>query len=266
MNDIGKGKNYPPEEPNFIEQAACYGLLNFLVIPSIGLFMNILNRTRVIGRQNLAGLRPPWILMSNHLTLLDDLFIGPIIFFPKVLLGYQYLPYHAPEERNFYKHPIISWFMRRSKAIPLIRGHGLYQEGVNRLIRAVKSGGILHIYPEGTRTRSGEIGDGKSGIGRIVYESGAPVVPVYHQGLEDVLPIGEGVPRIAREIRIAIGKPLRFDEDRKLDNDASTWKRITGRIMDAIREQRTAANARWGFRPIRTRFKEFMQNKYQNNA
>ncbi|NQU04477.1 MAG: 1-acyl-sn-glycerol-3-phosphate acyltransferase, partial [Calditrichaeota bacterium] len=194
MKPIGTGSNYPPEKPGLVTRLISYMLVNFLIIPLINIFMNVLNRTRIIGRKNIVGLKRPWILVSNHVTMLDDLFLDPLIMFPKGLCGYRYIPYHAPEESNFYKTPLMAWFMRYTKSIPLIRGRGFNQEGMKRLISAVKSGGILHIYPEGTRSRSGKIGKGKEGIGRIVYESGAPVVPVYHQGLEKVLPIGSSFP------------------------------------------------------------------------
>ncbi|HHE47111.1 MAG TPA: 1-acyl-sn-glycerol-3-phosphate acyltransferase [Bacteroidetes bacterium] len=248
MNNIGTGKNFPRENPGLFDRALCYIMVNFTIIPTIQIFMNLLNRTRIIGRKNLAGLKPPWILMSNHLTLLDDLFIDPLIFFPKGFLGYRYIPYNVPKEKNFYKHAITFWLMRRLKSIPVIRGRGIQQEGVNRLISAVKRGGILHIYPEGTRTRNGQIGAAKDGIARIVYETGAPVVPVYHQGLEKVLPIGSAIPNFGKEIRIAIGKPLSFQRELEMENDINTWRLITNRIMDGIREQQRVMNERWGAR------------------
>jgi len=249
MNDIGNGKNFISEKPSLINRAISYSFVNFLIVPSIWVFMNLLNRTRFLGRKNVASLKPPWILMSNHITLLDDLFIDPLIFFPKGMLGYRFIPYHAPEERNFYKKKLVAWFMRMVKSIPIIRGRGIRQEGVNRLISAIRNGGILHIYPEGTRTRTGEIGNGKDGIGRIVYETGATVVPAYHQGLESVLPIGAGIPNIGKEIRIAIGEPLRFDDELKMKNDINTWRIITRRIMDGIRKQQQAIHEKWDYKP-----------------
>jgi monolysocardiolipin acyltransferase len=253
MAEIGTGQNFPPEQPTLLQKGLSCFLAIGLVTPALGLFMNLLNKTRIIGRENLARLRPPYIVTLNHLSLLDDLFLGPVIFFPNMLKGYRYLPYHAPEERNFYKKPIIAQFMRYAKAIPLLRGRGIYQEGVNRLINAVSEGGILQIYPEGTRTRTGEIGDGKEGVGRIVYESGAPVVPVYHQGMEKVLPIGRGIPRIGNEIRIVIGKPIMFHDELKQDNTPATWRLITTKIMDAIREQKTISEQKWGHKPMRVK-------------
>jgi 1-acyl-sn-glycerol-3-phosphate acyltransferase len=175
------------------------------------------------------------------------------LFFPQTLKGYKYIPYHAPEENNFYKHPLISRFMRQAKSIPLIRGKGVNQEGVNRLISAVKNGGMLHIYPEGTRSRDGEIGKPKLGIGRIVYETGALVLPLYHQGLERILPIGAKSLGFGREIRIAIGKPIYFEDELKMNNNIQTWRVITERIMESIHQQHAAANARWGFKPVRVK-------------
>ncbi len=249
INEIGVGKHFPPSEPDLPFKIGSYLLVSVLIMPTICAFMNLLNRTRLIGKENLAGLKPPWILASNHLTLLDDLFLDPILLFPKTFLGYKYIPYHAPEERNFYKSRLVSWIMRQSKSIPIVRGKGLHQIGMNRLISAVRDKGILHIYPEGTRSRTGEIGDAKPGVGRIVCETGAPVLPVYHQGLERVLPIGKGFPRIGKVIRISIGKPLHFNTQVEPGKETATWKEISKKIIEAIHEQREIVNNKWGCKP-----------------
>ncbi|MFH0766067.1 MAG: lysophospholipid acyltransferase family protein [Calditrichota bacterium] len=250
QESVGAGRHYPPEQPDFWFKAKTYLLVGGLVTPFISIFMNLLNRTRISGKRYIETLKPPFIMASNHISLLDDLFIGPILFFPYSLRGYRFIPYHAPEERNFYKVGIISWFMRQTKCIPLVRGQGLRQKGMDRLICAVRDGGILHIYPEGTRTRNGEIGEAKPGIGRLVQETGAPVIPVYHQGLENVLPIGSGVPRIGNEIRISIGEPMFFNEMAQQKSDLLIWKTISELIVDAIKIQRDAAHKRWGDKPL----------------
>ena len=250
MGVIGTGTNFPPENPAFFHRFISYALVAGCIVPSIGVFMNILNRTRILGKEHISNAEPPFILMSNHLTLLDDLFLGPVLFFPRVMKGYAYFPFHAPEERNFYKKVLIRFFMKHVKGIPVMRGRGVYQEGVNRLISAVRAGGRLHIYPEGTRSRTGEIGRANDGEGRIVYETGAPVVPMYHQGLEKVLPIGRGVPRIGHEIRICIGKPLTFQAELAEANGPATWKKISERVMVAIHEQKRIMDLKWGEKPV----------------
>ncbi len=241
---------FPPENPALFFKLMSYLLVIGGITPAITIFMNVLNRTRITGRENLRGLRHRWILASNHLTLLDDLFIGPLLIFPNSLKGYKYFPFHAPEQRNFYKTPWIRWFMRQCKSVPIVRGRGVNQEGINYLIKAMKQGGILHIFPEGTRTRTGALGQGQPGVGRIVCESGAPVVPMYHQGLERVLPIGSGVPRIGNEIRISIGKPLRFQPEIQTGKESLVWREVSSQIIEAIRCQKEIAEKTWGEKPL----------------
>ncbi len=243
MSEIGCGKNFPPQHPTFRQKVISYILLAGLVVPVVQVFMHVLNRTRLIGKKNLRGLKRPWILMSNHVTLLDDLFLGPLIFFPASFSNYRAIPLHSPEERNFYKVPIVSWFMKNTRSIPILRGKGIHQEGVNRLIETLRDGGTLHIHPEGTRTRSGEIGPAKASIGRIVYETGSSVVPMYHRGLEHILPIGTGVPRIGKRIYAGIGNPIFFTEEFKLPNNPETWRLITKKIMAGIREEQARIEA-----------------------
>lgn len=250
MTSIGVGKNFPPDNPGLAFKAVTYLMVNGLVLPTISIFMNLLNRTLISGHPNIQRLKPPYILMSNHLTLLDDLFLDPLIFFPNCFKGYKYIPYHAPEENNFYKTPIVSWFMKQAKSIPLIRGRGFNQEGVRKMIQTVTNGGVLHIYPEGTRTRTGDIGRGQDGVGKIVYETGVPVVPMYHRGLERILPIGSGMPTFGKSVRVTIGKPITFNDELKMENKVATWHQITEKIMGEIRKLQDETNNRWGFQPI----------------
>lgn len=241
---------YPPEKPSFMFKATSYAIVIGMVAPAIHFFMRVLNSTQITGKENLEGLGHKWILASNHLSLWDDLFLGPVILHPQFFKGYGYFPYHAPEERNFYKIKLISWFLRQMKSIPLVRGNGIMQPGMDRLITAVKDDGILHIYPEGTRSRTGEIGHGRPGIGRIVCETNVPVVPVYHQGLEQVLPIGASIPRIRKNIKIAIGKPIIFDTIIEEGTEIKRWRAVAEEVIAGIKQQREVARKELGAKEI----------------
>ena len=97
--------------------------------------------------------------------------------------------------------------------------------------------------PEGTRTRSGILGHGRPGVGRVLYETGAPVVPCFHRGLDQVLPIGCVVPRIGKRVDIVIGPPFSVDDLRALPNTKETWQKTADRVMEKIAELgRPAAN------------------------
>lgn len=250
-NKSGKYDHYPPENPSFGFKLVSYVLILGVLTPLIFIFMKLLNRTRVIGRENLYKVKPGWVLASNHLTMLDDLFIEPIIFFPITLRGYGYFTFHAPEATNFYKNKLMSWFMRQVKSIPLVRGKGMHQEGMKRLISALKNKGVLHIYPEGTRSRTGKIGEPKPGVGRIICETGVPVIPVYYQGLEKILPIGSKFPKFGKQVVISIGEPMYFDTEADSDNQVEKWKSISKEISAAIHKEREKAEAKWGVKPIK---------------
>jgi 1-acyl-sn-glycerol-3-phosphate acyltransferase len=99
---------------------------------------------------------------------------------------------------------------------------------------------VAYVYPEGTRTRTGEIGRGKIGVGRLVRESGARVIPCYHHGLDQVLPIGHKFPRLGKRVHIWIGESLDFSSYMNLPNTPKTWQLISDSIIDAIRRLRDA--------------------------
>jgi len=84
------------------------------------------------------------------------------------------------------------------------------------------------IYPEGTRSLTGEMAYFKPGIGLIATEMLAPVIPVKLEGLYDILPKGKLWPRRGK-VGVNFGKPLFFKGER---NYASVAKKIEQSIRD----------------------------------
>ncbi len=219
-----------------------YVVVIFVMVPPFLLIMKVLNRTEVRGKKHLQRADLPFMFVSNHVTMLDDAFIGPLVFLPRGLWSVRFIPYHTPEKKNFFRGPIFSFLMWASKCIPFTRGQGVFQPGMERVIRLLKRKSAVHIYPEGTRTRTGEIGKGKIGVGRIVRETGVKVIPCYHQGLEQVLPIGHKIPRFGKKIRVIVGEPLYFEEFLRMPNTPKTWQMISDRIIEAIKKLRDVLN------------------------
>jgi len=218
---------------SFIHKAATYLTTLILSLPAL-LFMSVFNRTRIINKKNLTTKNPPFLFVSNHVTMLDDLFLGPILFLPRGLFDYKFIPYHTPEQKNFYVNPVVSWVLDHVKCLPLTRGKGFFQPGMQKVIGKVIQGGVVHIYPEGTRTRTGELGKGKAGVGRIIYESRCSAVPCYHQGLNKILPIGTKIPRIGKNITVIVGDQLHFDKYFEMENNVNTWQMIVDDIINAL--------------------------------
>ncbi len=197
--------------------------------------MKVFNRTEVRGKRQVQRARPPFLFVCNHVSMLDDAFLGPLIFMPRALWDYRFIPYHLPEKKNFFRGPFFSWLMTAVKCVPITRGKGVFQPGMERLIRLLKRGGVVHIYPEGTRTRTGEIGKGKIGVGRLVRETGVKVIPCYHTGLDQVLPIGHKIPRLGKRVLVQVGEALNFEEYMQLPNTPKTWQMISDKIISSLR-------------------------------
>jgi 1-acyl-sn-glycerol-3-phosphate acyltransferase len=210
-------------------------ILTALTTVFVWIIMYVLNKTRIYGREIIKRECAPYIFASNHTSMFDSGFIDCNLFFTKAMFSYRYLPYHTPEYGNFYKNRLLAWYMDRVKCIPVERGKGIDQSAQKIVTRKLKEGNIVHIFPEGTRSRSGELLPGKGGVGKRVYESRVKVIPCYHEGIRSLLPVGSKIPSFGNKIRIIVGEPIFFDEFFEMENVPDTWKQISDKIMENIK-------------------------------
>lgn len=158
-----------------------------IAVPTF-LYLKLFNKVRVHGKEILENVKPPYMFVSNHLTMFDDVFIDSYVYMPWAIFNLKYFPWHAPEEKNFFLGPIVAWFLQKAQCVPLTRGHGVFQPGMTRLKELLQGDAIVHIFPEGTRSRSGDINRGQVGVGRLAYQSKCAVIPSYHEELVTCFP------------------------------------------------------------------------------
>ncbi len=171
--------------------------------------MYILNRTKIIGRENLVKHRNI-LIIANHLTMIDSWFITTACCWPQMILKPWLIPWHLPEEKNFLKNWVLRMMCSLWKCIPIRRGTGNFLRKLDELTAKLQVGSIM-IFPEGTRSRepkSGQLYDWNMGAVILAQKTKATVLPVAHRGTEDVLPIGRFWPRIGKKMVIVIGRPL----------------------------------------------------------
>jgi len=121
------------------------------------------------------------------------------------------------------------------------------EKTIERAVRDLKKNRCLIIYPEGTRTRTGEIGQGKWGIVKLLFATEVPILPVALSGTFELFP-PKGKLKIKKEIKINIGKPLYFTEEieksKKLEKESEEYKQlmhnVTEKIMEKIKELKEA--------------------------
>ena len=71
----------------------------------------------------------------------------------------------------------------------------------------LKSGWNLVLFPEGSRSVDGRMGEFKPGVGHLANETGAPVVPLHIRGSYQIMPRGQKLP-LPGPVRVRIGKPM----------------------------------------------------------
>ncbi len=176
---------------------------------------------RIKGRENLIT-EGPVLVASNHQSFLDPPLIGNLYTTEMVFLARKTLFV------GFFK-----WLYPRWNAIPVDQDRP-DMSSLKTIIRRLKEGHRVLVFPEGQRTLDGEIGEAAPGIGLIAAKSGAVIQPVRISGAREALPRGSARIRFAR-ITVNVGPAIRLTEaELKSATGKEGYERITARIMDAI--------------------------------
>ena len=102
------------------------------------------------------------------------------------------------------------------------------------IIRKLRDGHRVLVFPEGKRTADGHLGEAAPGIGLIAVKSGAVIQPVRIRGAREALPRGSGRIRLAR-ISVSVGPPIRLTPDEiAATKGKDGYNRVAKRIMAAI--------------------------------
>ncbi|HEX3998903.1 MAG TPA: lysophospholipid acyltransferase family protein [Pirellulales bacterium] len=146
------------------------------------------------------------LVLSNHQSHLDPVLVG--------LATDRRLNYLARD--TLFKFAPFRWLIRSLDAIPLDR-EGLGLAGLKETLKRLKRGELVLIFPEGTRTRDGEVGVLKPGFCALARRAGVPLLPVGIDGAFDSWPRWKSLPGRA-VIHIQFGEPLEPAEIAKLDD------------------------------------------------
>ena len=176
---------------------------------------------KIIGGENLIT-EGPVLVASNHQSFLDPPLIGNLYQTEMVFLARKTLFV------GFFK-----WLYPQWNAIPVDQDRP-DMSSLKTIIRKLKEGHRVLVFPEGARTLDGEIGEAAPGIGLIAAKSGAVIQPVRISGARDALPRGSARIRFAR-ITVSVGPAIRLTpEEQRAANGKDDYEKITAKIMGAI--------------------------------
>jgi 1-acyl-sn-glycerol-3-phosphate acyltransferase len=134
--------------------------------------------------------------------------------------------------------PILAAMLRSWKVVPVDRDGG-GGAGLKAIIERLLAGGVILLFPEGTRTRDGRLQPGKAGVGLTVIKSSAPVVPVRVFGTFEAYGRHLKFPR-PRRLTVKYGHPLDFTQLRSEAASCSKprlkeiYQEVADEIMRAI--------------------------------
>lgn len=168
-----------------------YGLTRTLFGPLVSTYFHL----QLQGTEHIPG-TGPIVLACNHLSNLDPVLLAavcprPINFLAKIEL---------------FRIPVVGGFVRRYGAIPLRRSAS-DPEAIRLAEQVLEQQQVLALFPEGTRSRAGQLKPFRFGAARLALKHNAPLVPAAISGTDRAMPAGGKIPR-RETVRVAFGPPL----------------------------------------------------------
>jgi 1-acyl-sn-glycerol-3-phosphate acyltransferase len=189
-------------------------------------YLRVYHRLTIHGREHLP-LNESFVMVCNHTSHLDTVSLLAALPLRRVHRAFP----AAAADYFFSSVPRSALSVLFVNALPFDRqAKGAESLEVCRELLA-RRGHVLILFPEGTRTLTGEVGHFRSGIGRLVAGKRTPVVPCYLDGGFGAFPKGAAFPR-PRRLTLMIGEPMRFPADDPDDRKAIA--RICSTLRDAV--------------------------------
>lgn len=202
-----------------VEMEPVYGYSHYLSDTAYRMFF----RGEIVGLRNL----PPtggFLVAANHASHLDPFIIASqlprqVTFFARKTLWSPGLP---------------SWWLNAVGVIPVDRDGGSDVTAIKRVLHALKAQKIIIMFPEGTRSRDGNMQTPKPGVGLFACRAQVPVVPARIFGSFDALGKGGMVPRFGTPVTVVYGAPLAPADYDAPDAGKERYQLASERIMAHI--------------------------------
>jgi 1-acyl-sn-glycerol-3-phosphate acyltransferase len=186
-------------------------------------YFSIYHRFRVFNVERVP-LQGPVILASNHASYIDPPLVGAGVR--------RQISYLARD--SIFRVPVLASILRSWEVVPVDRDGGTGR-GLKAILDRLACGGAIILFPEGTRSRHGELNPARSGVGLTVIKSTAPVVPARVFGTYAAFGAQKFVPR-PRSLAVKYGRPLLFEALRAEAQSCSKprLKEIYQQVADEI--------------------------------
>jgi 1-acyl-sn-glycerol-3-phosphate acyltransferase len=179
-----------------------------------------LARVRISGALNAIPREGPLIIASNHVSNADGVLVGAWLT-PR--LGRRI---HWLGKREMTEWPIVGPFVLAGSVHPVDRAN-VDIDVFRLLLRILEAGNVVVVFPEGTRSASGEMQQAKDGVAMLALRSNAQILPVGVIDTDRFWPKGK-LPRLGKRVEMRVGEPFRLADvlppglDRRAAKTAAT--------------------------------------------
>ncbi|MFH1904467.1 MAG: lysophospholipid acyltransferase family protein [bacterium] len=182
------------------------------------IFCKIYFRLEVKGADNVPK-KGGVLVASNHSSFLDPVIVG---------VGISRATYYLTKQ-SLFDIPIFGLLIRALHTIP-VRREQVSISTFKELIKALNAKKAIILFPEGTRSIDGKLGQGKIGVGMLALKADVPIVPAYIDGAIKAFP-KDGKWIHPKKIRVIFGKPIMPNSK---DPNKNNYRRISAQVMESI--------------------------------
>ncbi|MCL2337895.1 MAG: 1-acyl-sn-glycerol-3-phosphate acyltransferase [Firmicutes bacterium] len=176
------------------------------------LVLLLIRRWKIIGDSYL----PPgqgMLLISNHVSYWDPVVIGCAIN--------RRIYFMAKEE--LFHIPVLAWIIKNFGAFPVQRNGG-GRDSIKKALDLLKGGKVVGIFPEGTRSKTGDLLNPHQGAAMLALKGGVPLLPVAVSGTKGFW----------GQVKVVFGKPLYFDTPNRSKVSRTEMESVSRQAMEEI--------------------------------
>ena len=195
----------------------------------------LLNRTKVHRARPAPPLCGNTLFVSNHQSTVDTLLVALATCHPRCWFEPRLLPWSLAAAEVYFRTPVTAWFSDQLRCLP-VRRDRRDPLALRHILRVLPQGTAIY-FPEGHRSRTGALGEATPGAGWIALRTGARVIPVAIDGMNEVVRFERFGLRFFRRIGVSVGPALDLSAYRDRGPSLAAAREVTDLMMAGIERE-----------------------------